>query len=217
MNNTINKSVLATALTFSSLIATAPIAQAEVSANVGVVSQYFFRGIAQTGTASASAGVDYENSGFYIGTWAADVSDGLEVDLYAGYGFETDAGLGLSIGATTYQYTGNFDSAYNELNLGVSFGMFSVSYNIGTHEEDSGLGIPESDYDFLALTGEYEGFYATYGTWGKDFDGDYIEIGYGAEVAGFDVGVAIIKNSEELDLETFEGDESMVFSLSKSF
>ena len=31
-------------------------------------------------------GADYENGGFYIGTWAADVGDGLEVDYYFGYG-----------------------------------------------------------------------------------------------------------------------------------
>ena len=33
-----------------------------------------------TSISSASAGVDYEEGGFYIGTWAADVGDGLEID-----------------------------------------------------------------------------------------------------------------------------------------
>lgn len=192
-------------------------ASAEFSANAGVVSQYFFRGIAQTLTASASAGVDYENGGFYVGTWAADVQDGIEVDFYGGYGFEFDNGLGLSAGVTTYQYTGDFDSAYNEINLGFSYGIFSASYNFGTHEDDSSLGIPESDYDFLSVTLEHEGFYGTYGTFGQDFDGDYIEVGYGTEVSGVELGVALIVNSEELDLETGEGDETLVFSIGKSF
>ncbi|HCH68932.1 MAG TPA: hypothetical protein DE042_00260, partial [Colwellia sp.] len=71
-----------------------------LSANVGVVSQYIFRGVVQTDTASASAGVDYENSGFYVGTWAADVQDGLEIDVYGGYGNELDNGLGYSVGFT---------------------------------------------------------------------------------------------------------------------
>ena len=191
-----------------------------LSANVGLVSQYFFRGIAQTSTATASAGVDYEIGNFSVGTWAADVEDGLEVDFYGSYGVEL-GGVGLSAGFTSYQYTGDFDSAYNEINLGLSYSILSLSYNIGQHEEDAALGIDEADYDFLSLTAEYEGFYATYGTWGKDFDGDYIELGYGAEVAGFDVGVALISYSKELQadwtIEPDGGDETLVFSLSKSF
>ena len=55
---------------------------AEWSANVGMVSDYHFRGIQQTQSASASAGVDYEKGGFYAGSWAAEVEDGLEVDFY---------------------------------------------------------------------------------------------------------------------------------------
>ncbi|TKB46740.1 TorF family putative porin [Thalassotalea mangrovi] len=212
---TMSKTALAVAAACMMSVSTS--ASAEFSANAGVVSQYFFRGIAQTFTASASAGADYENGGFYVGTWAADVQDGLEIDFYGGYGFETDGGLGFSAGVTSYQYTGDFDSAYNEINLGFSFGFFSATYNVGTHEDDAGLGIPESDYDFLSLTVEHEGFYATYGAWGKDFDGDYLEVGYGTEFAGLDLGVALIANSDELDVETGEGDESLVFSIGKSF
>ena len=40
-------------------------ALADWSANVGMVSDYHFRGIQQTQSASASAGVDYEQGGFY--------------------------------------------------------------------------------------------------------------------------------------------------------
>ena len=193
-----------------------------LSANAGVVSQYFFRGIAQTSTATASAGVDYENGNFSVGTWAADVEDGLEIDFYGSYNNELDNGFGYSVGFTTYQYTGDFDSAYNEVNLGLSYGMFSVSYNIGKHEDDIGLGIDESDYDFLSVSIEHEGFYATYGTWGKDADGDYIELGYGTQVSGFDVGVSLLSYSKELDAsdwttEPTDGDETLVFSIGKTF
>jgi uncharacterized protein (TIGR02001 family) len=215
------KSLLA--LTISTLLLTPALVSNKahaiegLSANAALVSQYFFRGIAQTSTATASAGVDYEIGDFSVGTWAADVQDGIEVDFYASYGLELKSGLGFSAGVTTYQYTGDFDSAYNEVNLGASFKFVSISYNIGTHDGDTSLGIVEADYDFLSITGEYNGFYATYGTWGKDLDGDYIELGYGAEVSGFDLGVALIANSKELDLETGKGDESLVFSISKAF
>ena len=207
-------------LSTSIILATSALASTSVSAleveglsaNVGVVSQYIFRGIVQTDTASASAGVDYENSGFYVGAWAADVQEGLEIDLYGGYGGELANGLGYSLGFTTYQYTGDFDTSYNEVNLGLSYGMFSVSYNVGEWEVEAG---PDQDYDFLSATVEHEGFYATYGTWGKDFDGDYFEVGYGTEVSGFDVGVAVVSNSKELAGTT--SDENLVFSIGKSF
>ncbi|KGK01092.1 TorF family putative porin [Thalassotalea sp. ND16A] len=217
MKKTLTASLLLTAMALGSTVSTSALALEGVSGNAGVVSQYFFRGIAQTGTASASAGVDFENGGLYLGTWAADVQDGLEIDFYGGYGIETESGLGLSAGFTSYQYTGDFDSAYNEVNLGLSYSFFSLSYNVGTHEDDDDLGIEEADYDFLSATVEYEGFYATVGTWGDDFEGDYVELGYGTEVSGFDIGVAVIANSEELDVETGEGEESLVFSIGKTF
>lgn len=218
MKKSILNIALISTLATSAIISTSASAAVEgLSANVGAVSQYFYRGIVQTGSASASAGLDYEVGNFSVGTWVADVQDGVEIDFYGAYGLELDNGLGFSAGFTSYQYTGDFDSAYNEVNLGLSYSFLSIGYSVGTHSEDTSIGIPESDYDFLSLTAEYEGFYATYGTWGQDFDGDYIELGYGTEVSGFDIGVALIVNSEELDLETGEGDESLVFSIGKSF
>jgi len=207
-------------ITLTTLLATSAVVSTQasatgiegLSANVGAVSQYIFRGIEQTSTASASAGLDYEFGNFSVGTWTADVEDGLEVDFYGSYALELDSGLGLSAGFTTYQYTGDFDTQYNEINLGASYKFLSIAYSVGTWEVENG---DDQDYDFLAITAEYESFYATYGTWGDEFDGDYIELGFGTEVSGFDVGVALIANSKELNGE--KGDESLVFSIGKSF
>jgi uncharacterized protein (TIGR02001 family) len=219
LNIAFTSTLLTTSMTSFNATADEGLAGIEgLSGNAGVVSQYFFRGIAQTTSASASGGIDYEKGGFYAGTWAADVQDGIEVDFYAGYGIEVDSGINFSAGFTTYQYTGDFDSAYNEVNLSAGYGIFSISYNVGTHDEDKGLDIEEADYDFLSLTIESEsGLYTTVGTWGQDFEGDYIELGYGTSIAAFDIGIALISNSEELDLETGEGEESLVFSISTSF
>lgn len=98
----------------------------DVSSNIGVVSQYHFRGIQQTAGASTYAGIDYESGDFSIGTWGADVSDGLEIDIYGSYAFDINDKLSFSIGGTSYQYTGDFDSAYNEINLGASFSDFRL-------------------------------------------------------------------------------------------
>lgn len=198
-------------------------ASAEVSYNIGYMSEYHFRGIKQKDS-SASAGIDYENGGFYIGSWAADVGDGLEIDYYLGYGIETEAGVSASIGYTYYDYTGDsFDDYYSEVNLGLGYGLFSLEYSIG----ECGCFGPELDYDFLGLTVELEnGFWGTYGTFGDDFDGDYLEIGYGATVSEIDLGVSAILADDDLapgfgatGVAAPAGDNevSLVFTIGKSF
>jgi len=196
------------------LAATSSATMADVSANVGVMSDYFYRGIVQNTTATTNGGVDFEQGGFYAGTWAADVEDGLEVDVYGGYGLELENGLGLSAGFTGYYYTGDFDDTYEEINLGASFGIVSLEYSFGTYGNFDG---PEMDYDFTAITIEKNGFYGKYGSFGDEFDGSYVELGYGTEIGGFDAGVSIVINDEDLDLETNDGTETIIFSLSKSF
>ena len=64
----------------------------KISANVGMVTEYFFRGITQTGEKFAvQGGLDYaHNSGVYLGAWGSNVDFGdgdeasSEVDLMAG-------------------------------------------------------------------------------------------------------------------------------------
>ena len=197
-------------------IAIATPAMAEFSANIGLLSDYFYRGIVQNPTATTNGGVDFEQNGFYVGTWAADVEDGLEVDVYGGYTFEVEGVFTLGAGFTGYFYTGDFDDTYQEINLTASWNIISVEYSIGEYDNFSG---PDLDYDYAAITVEKNGFYGKYGTFGDDFDGDYFEFGYGTEIGGFDVGVSIVINDEDLDLEGFDGDgtETIIFSLSKSF
>ena len=68
---TLTKLMSAAAVAAGSLGVTT-VANAEVSYNVGFVSEYYYRGIFQTDS-SASAGVDYEQDGFYVGASTADV------------------------------------------------------------------------------------------------------------------------------------------------
>jgi len=218
------QNILALAL-LSSLGIAAPAAHAEgaLSANVGFVSDYIFRGIAQSDS-SASAGLDYENSGFYLGTWFADVDLGLEVDLYGGYGGEF-SGVSYGLGFTTYRYTsdkpdspaatdGAFDDTYNEYNVSLGYGPVSVAYAGGTHDNFEGkvAGNKEVDYSVTTVTAEHNGFYALVGDYGKDSKGSWYELGYGTELGGFDAGVSLISSDKDLDNQ-----EYLVFSLGKSF
>ncbi len=189
------------------------LALADASANIGYVSQYHYRGIQQTAGGSTSAGLDYSNNGFNIGTWAADVDDGIEVDIYGGYAIELESGITLGLSGTSYQYTGTFDSAYNELTVSAGFGMFSLDYSKGTW--DGAVGDPlalKEDYSILILGVKYEGFSGKYGTYGDQFSGDYFDLSYSTTISDLDVGVGLLMSSKELD-----DDESLYFSLSKTF
>ena len=200
------------------MVSTKAHAEGEVSYNVGFASEYYYRGILQNDS-SASAGIDYEDGGFYVGAWTADVGDGLEVDGYFGYGVETESGFSVGVGFTGYYYTGEFDDTYEEINLNMGYGMVSLEYSVG---EWDGFG-DEADYDFLAVTVEGDnGFYGKYGTFGKDFDGDYIELGWGTTIAEIDFGIAAILNSDELSDELdSDGDptegEAIIFTIGKTF
>ncbi len=184
-------------------------AQAGVSANLGFASDYFYRGIFQAPN-SASAGLDFEKSGFYAGTWAADVKDGLEVDGYFGYGGEL-GDFGYSVGYTGYFYTGDFDDTYQELNLGASYGLVSLDVAVGQYDNFDG---PTLDYTYYSLTVEKEGFYGKYAGFSQDFGGEYFEAGFGTTVAGLDVGIAAIFANKDL---VGTNDESIVLTIGKSF
>ena len=192
-------------------------AYADVSYNIGWASEYHYRGIFQKNS-SASAGIDFEESGFYAGAWTADVGDGLEIDGFFGYGIESGDFSG-SIGFTGYYYTGEFDDTYEEINLNLGYSWIGLEYSVG---EWDGFG-NDADYDFLAVTIDPgNGWYGTYGTFGDDFDGDYIEVGYGTSIAEIDFGVAFIYSSDELsDQLDSDGDatesEAVVFTIGKTF
>jgi len=184
-------------------------AMADLSANVGFASEYYYRGILQK-SSSASAGLDFVAGGFYVGTWAADVGDGLETDVYGGYNLELGE-FTVGAGFTGYYYSGDFDETYEEINLSASWSFLSVGYSVGEWDGDGG-----QDYDFFEITAEHNGFYGKYGTFGKDFDGDYFEVGYGTEVGGFDLGIAGIFSSKELS-DQDGSSEALIFTIGKSF
>ncbi len=235
--------VLSMAIAGSSVAALAPATtQAGVSGNIGMVSQYIFRGIAQSGgAAAAQAGVDYEHdSGVYAGLWTSEVGPGmgLEYDVYAGYGTEL-SGVTLGAGFTIYNYTKDlskdssaFDTGYQEVNLSVGYGPFTLGYDIGTHAK-SDLAGKDEDYTVLTLTAEYGGAYATYGSAdgfaaeqvaGKSVGHSWFELGYATEISeGFELSASLINASKEVSGYNNAGtgkDEDnffMVFGITKSF
>lgn len=192
------------------LLLLASSAHADISANLGYASEYHYRGIFQKNS-SASGGLDYESGGFFAGTWAADVGDGLEVDGYFGYGTQV-GDIDLSVGYTGYFYTGDFDDTYQEINLGGVYGPLSIDIAVGEYENFDG---PTQDYTYYALTLTSDaGLYGKVAGFSQDFEGEYLELGYGTTVAEIDLGVAAIFANDDL---VGESEESIVFTLGKSF
>ncbi len=205
--------------------------EAEWSANAGWVSQYYYRGLLQKNS-SASAGLDVAVSDFSAGTWAADVGDGAEVDLYASYGMAINDDFSVSVGGTGYFYTGQFDDTYLEVNLGVGYGPVSLEYSVGQYR----TGTPHPKYNFIGLSAEQDGLFATIGTMAFDQDlgdalGDvfktdlglqYVEAGYGFTAAELDFNISGIWNDSFLSGEVDETGAStneltLVFGVSKTF
>ncbi|MAY42349.1 TorF family putative porin [Neptuniibacter sp. UBA847] len=192
------------------LLSASVMAEAGLSANIGAMSDYYFRGVDQTTGASMMGGVDYEaDNGIYVGLWAADLSDDdVEYDIYGGYAGEA-GDISYSLGYTGYFYTES-DVDFHELNLNLGYSFFNLEVTLGTEDQPSGT--TEADYSFVGLTGEYEGAYLTYGTFGKDYDGDYVELGYGLTYEGLDMNLAYINPDD-----TLGNADTVTFSISKSF
>jgi uncharacterized protein (TIGR02001 family) len=133
----------------------------ELSYNLGLVSDYTYRGISQTMRKPAlQGGVDYTHtqSGFYAGAWASTIkwtkdaggSGNVELDLYAGKTGEFGNGLSYDFGGLAYVYPGNdldrvagFDDANTfELYGQLGFGPAYIKYS---HSLTDLFGVPNSE------------------------------------------------------------------------
>lgn len=218
INHLLSASLLTAGMVITPITTSAD--DAILTGNAGILSDYIFRGIPQD-TGVGNGGLDLEYAGFYLGTWLADVGDGIEYDLYGGYVYEFENGFYVGAGYTSYQYSDDFDDEYNEINLytGGSAGDVSLDleYSIGEYNGDFGDGnggIEGDEYTFLAGTIGYNGAYLTYGDFGDDADDDlghYFEVGYTMDLAGFEVTGAVVHTSDADNLGTDDDDETEAY------
>jgi uncharacterized protein (TIGR02001 family) len=96
--------------------AAAPAPENSLSYNVGVVTDYRYRGISQSGLKpAAQGGIDFSHaSGAYVGAWASTIKwvkdaggkSDIELDIYGGY--KGNAGpVAYDVGVLTYVYPSN--------------------------------------------------------------------------------------------------------------
>lgn len=207
----------------------------EFSANVGIFTDYSFRGISQTGEDPAlQGGFDYAaDSGIYAGVWGSNVDFGddaqLEIDYYGGYAGEVGA-VSYDVGFIYYSYPGtaadlNFVEAVGS--AGVDLGR--VIFTAGLHYSP----------DNFAETGDAFYVYSTVevplpvkGAVGFALSGtiayqdisdeagfgvpDYVlwDIGVTASVAGFDLDLRY----HDTDVAGCDAcDARLIFSVSREF
>ena len=156
-------------------------AYASISANVGIATDYLWRGSsASGGDAVVYGGMDYEGEGFYAGIWTSscgDIGSGAETDYYVG----TDIN-GFDIGYIKYEYVDSGDFA--EYYVGYSISGFDLSYAV---DDD------DSDIEFFAvsygLPTIIEGVDAAI-TYGDYNDTDYLQL----DVSVGDVTLTVVDN-----------------------
>lgn len=139
-----------------------------MTGNIGFVSEYRYRGINQTnGKPAIQGGFDWAHEqGFYVGTWASNVSwlsdlgasNSLEWDFYGGYKGKA-ANLSYDVGALYYWYPGTYPSTFTRPNTfeiygAVTWEQFTLKYshglsNIFGYTDSKGSG-------YLDLTGTFE-------------------------------------------------------------
>jgi uncharacterized protein (TIGR02001 family) len=127
-----------------------------VAGNVTVASDYRFRGISQLDRSPAiQGGLDLEwGNGFYIGTWASNVSfsgGAIEMDWYAGYAGSINENVNFDVGLLYYGYPE--DDADPSLDYWEVYG--SVSFF------DVTLGLHYSP-DYFAETDKFFYLYSAY-------------------------------------------------------
>ena len=209
---------LRTAIVAATLMSSAS-AMAEVSGNVAVGSEYFFRGYDQSAGAALSGGFDVDlGGGLYAGTWGSSVdgetsTGGLEIDHYIGYGGSFSDSVSFDIGYMLYTYPNDTAKNFEEVYGSVSF-------------SDVTVGFATSD-DWFNGTGSYDYFYADYSmalseafslgfhygvhSGAEEYDDYSLSLGTEAAGLGFDLSW--------ISTDTAEGsyaDNEFVLTISKS-
>ncbi|TAL52534.1 MAG: hypothetical protein EPN80_18830 [Pandoraea sp.] len=166
-----------------------PASALTITANVGLASDYRFRGISQTDKNPAvQGGFDLTHtSGLYAGVWASNISwisDGnsavsapIEMDFYGGYRGEIVKGLTFDVGGLQYYYPGSYPSNQYfprphtfELYAQLGYGPFTLKYSnsltrlFGLVNPVTGASTTNSGY--LDLTGNFD-----LGWWGLSATG----------------------------------------------
>lgn len=127
-----------------------PASDHTVTANIGLTSDYVFRGISQTsGKPALQGGLDYAHaSGLYAGLWASNINwitafgatgtANIELDTYFGFRNTLENEFNYDVGFLRYNYPGSYTPAAgtvkadtDELYAAVGYKWVSAKYSYG--------------------------------------------------------------------------------------
>ncbi len=212
--------------------------ESSLSANVGLVSDYRFRGISQNYKRPAlQGGVDYSHaSGAYIGTWASMVDDdfladthGIEVDIYGGFKFPLGAGWTGDVGVLQYIYPGESWWNTTELYAAASWEWFSVKYSHSVskktfgYDDSRGSGYLEVNAAYPLANGlTLKGHLGFSSFKNKSANGalDYTDyrVGVAYDWVGFTWEAAVVGTDEDFRFKNKDlGKAGLLLSVSKTF
>ena len=230
----------------AALLAGSQAAMAEISGNVTLATDYRFRGISQTDRDPAiQGGFDYEHeSGLYAGIWASNIqfAGSIEMDYYGGYAGNINDNIGFDVGVIYYDYPSDNQGSDNDLEFWEFYG--GLSGDAGPVSLSGKLSY-SPDYTLETGDGVYVDLGASYGlprefTLSAHFGYQYIEDGSVKDEGFFSsdedsytdwsIGISRSWMGVDLDLSyidtnlgrsdlwgTKNGDDTVVFSVSKSF
>ena len=186
----------------------------EISSNVGLSSDYIWRGMTQTnGDLSVNGGFDLSTDmGFYIGTWASNANytgTSMELDIYLGFSGEMAENMTYNIGYISVIYPGadslDFEEAYVGFNIyGLSI-LYSDGQNNGPSYSEIGYSVDAGPGSFNVSYGEYED------------NGDNTLVGYDWNVGDFSLGFYYYDFEADTVNSTNVDDDGAYVSLSRSF
>jgi uncharacterized protein (TIGR02001 family) len=219
------KKTIKTTAALSVLVASgvmSSVASAELTGNVGVTSNYIWRGVTQSADeAAVSGGIDYaHDSGFYAGAWTSNLSGSqYELDLYAGFGGEAGQ-MSYDLGVIQYMYPvdDEVEADFTEVYGNVGFGPVTagVAYTVAKEAD-----VDDENDIYYSLAGDFPVGEETsvgvlFGSY--DFDSeaaeDYTHVQL--SVSKGDFTFALDKASDYIDDTTVEEDPRVSVSWSHS-
>jgi len=162
---------LSTASAFAADAPAAPTPEHTLTGNVGLFSQYIYRGITQTNEKPAlQGGFDYaHSSGLYAGIWGSNVSwisdpgngvsASLELDTYFGFKNSFAEDFSYDVGFLRYNYPGSYPAGFvkpdtNELYGQLGYKWVTLKYS---HSLGDTFGIANSkNTNYLDLSASFE-------------------------------------------------------------
>ena len=176
------------ALTSMFLILSSYASAVEISGNVGLSSDYIWRGMTQTdGDAAINGGFDLAtDNGFYFGTWSSNAGGAgsnysMELDVYLGFSGEMgNENMSYDVGYISVIYPGDDSSDFEEAYIGFNIYGLSILYSSG---QDSSPDYSEIGYSVDAGPGSFGVSYGEY-----EDTGDNTLIGYDWGIGNFSLG-----------------------------